>query len=613
MPSLPSSRNSIPMSPSPDAWAAILSASLAALNRLTGSSEHDFLQIGSRLQEIHQRSLALSETAQRLVDAASGDRIQTLMERLHRILQEMKAYLEQTQESNLKSCTTLNTVKTLLQQIIQPLAGFKRMSKNLYILEVSIKIESTYSGEMEGEFLNLAQDIKKLSGQIKEKVTTVQDHRQRLSAVIAKNIADIHAAKSNQDTQIRSVMSDTAASLSGLQSVNERFFRLGEKIATLSEESSNSISDIVQSMQIHDMYRQQVEHVIAALEEVPFPTGETKIESPAGTNPGYQELISKAGDICEIQEAQLQCASAEFHLAVSSIVTNLRDISSRQKRMRQDILSQTEAGNASGTSFVDDVSEEMSSIADLLGSCADTNNELAELTKVVTSTVEEITLFVADIEDIGHEIIQIALNSRIKAAYTDKNGAALSALSEEIGQLSHHAVQSADKITATLVDVHSATKVLAAEASSNEETLGTRLSGMKEELSITLRFLEEMRSELLALLPQIHTQVESLTGEIEELAGGIDVHERAKTLAAEVVQNFQRISRESRALYPASAAFKEDLRLLAQRYTMESERRIHENIAGKHGMSIATPQAPISETSQDTDADTEFGDNVDLF
>jgi hypothetical protein len=49
---------------------------------------------------------------------------------------------------------------------------------------------------------------------------------------------------------------------------------------------------------------------------------------------------------------------------------------------------------------------------------------------------------------------------------------------------------------------------------------------------------------------------------------------------------------------------------MAERYTMESERRIHEDIARKHG--VITASAPV-EVASSKDSDSEFGDNVDLF
>ena len=589
------------------AWSSLLSSSLHTLRQLAGTTEREFLQIGTQMQGIYQQALRLSQTSHQLVEVASGEHIHAMVARLRQILQEMENYLGQAQLQSSNSCTTLDAVQLLLKKVAGPLEGVKKMSKHLYVFEVSIKIESAYLGDMGSEFINLAMDIKKLSQQIKEKVNSIHNHRLQLTGIIGKNSADIHDVRLTQETKAQLTLENTVTSLSELESINDRFSLLGSSISVISEENSENISGIVQSMQFHDIYRQQVEHVIEALEGL-------ILEVPAdlpGTLPGDdQAVIGRIGDVCELQEAQLQFASAELYTAVTSIVANLQDIGSKQKEMAQEIYAQTSADETSGSSFIEDVSHRMSSITELLTSCAGSNNRMAALMQEVTGTVSEITSFVSDIEEIGQEIIQIALNARIKASCTGKEGASLSVLAEEIGQLSNDAVQRTDIITVTLTEIDAATAVLAGEVADKEVVFGERLTDMKGELNKVLGTLEGMGGQLFSLLAQTQQQVDALTREIERITGGIHVHERTKTMADDVLGKLKDVFIQARAFCPASSAFKEDLRQMANRYTMESERRIHEDIAGRHGVHMKSQaQNPAAEKKEES----EFGDNVDLF
>ncbi len=563
------------------AWSSLLSSSLHILRQLAGATEREFLQIGTQMQGIYQHASKLSETAHQLVEVASGEHIHAMVARLRQILQDMENYLGQAQMQSSNSCATLDAVQLLLNKVVPPLEGVKKMSKHLYIFEVSIKIESAYLGDTGSEFINLAMDIKKLSQQIKEKVNAVHNHRLQLTDIIGKNSVDIHAAKSMQEAKAKLTIDNTAISLSELESVNDRFSHLGSSISAISEENSSNISRIVQSMQLHDIYRQQVEHVIEALEGVMQAITEDHHDTFSGDD---QAVIGRIGDVCELQEAQLQFASAELYTAVTSIVANLCDIGSKQKEMAQDIYAQTSAEqDASGTSFIENVKHKMSSIATLLAACAGSNNEMVALTKEVTGTVQEITSFVSDIEEIGHEIVQIALNARIKASCTGTKGASLSVLAEEIGQLSNDAVKSTDFITVALTEIETTTAVLSGEVAGNVTAFSEKLTDMKTELDKVLSTLESMGGQLFSLLSKTRKQVDALTQEIERITGGIRVHERTKTMADAVLGKLREIFIQARALQPASSEFKEDLHQMANRYTMESERRIHEGIAGRHG------------------------------
>jgi methyl-accepting chemotaxis protein len=597
------------------AWSPLLSSSLATLRRLAGTTEREFLQIGTRMQGIYQRSLTLSQTAYQLVEVASGERLQTLIDRLREILDEMNNYLAEAQNQSLTGHTTLQSVGGLLQKVGEPLVGVRRMCKHLYMLEVSIKIESAYMGEMGNEFINLAMDIKKLSQQIKDKVAAIQEHRNQLAGIITQNGAGLENGKDTRDAATALTLSNTAMSLGELETANAEFSQLGNVISEISTDSSNNISTIVESMQFHDIYRQQVEHVIEGLEGLQ--SGSTTQRQNDFSGDAQRAIIGKTGDVCELQEAQLHYASTELYGAVTSIVDSLRAIGVKQKQMTRDIFArtggrkETRAGSDSGNSFIARLSTQMNAITSLLAGCALSNNEMTATMKGVTETVRQITGYVSDIEGIGHDIIQIALNARIKAASTGQEGASLSVLAEEIGQMSGEAVQRTDEITTTLTQIHSATDVLSTATNIGEEDLSAKLAKIEEELNGILATLDVMGGEMSSLLVQVEAQVKSLSKEIATIADSIDIHERTKAMADEVLEKLRTIFHQARQLHPASAEFKEDLRQMAHRYTMESERRIHENIAGRHGVGPARQESRVIKSQPP--GESEFGDNVDLF
>jgi methyl-accepting chemotaxis protein len=236
---------------------------------------------------------------------------------------------------------------------------------------------------------------------------------------------------------------------------------------------------------------------------------------------------------------------------------------------------------------------------------------MASIMREVTGTVHEITGFVSDIEEIGQEIILIALNARIKAEGTGKEGASLSVLAEEIGQLSNNAVQCAEIVTSTLTEIDSTTEILSGQVKSDDLLFGKKLTEMKNDMDNILGVLETMGAELYSLISQLQSQLTALTKEIEKVVGSINVHERTKSMADAVLRNLKKIFSEARALQPASSAFKEDLRRMADSYTMESERRIHKTIAERHDGKAEKTQSEVS--ADIVTNESEFGDNVDLF
>ena len=594
-------------------WSHLLSDSIVELRKLASTTEQEFLTVGSQMQKIYSHATEFASTANDLVGTASGETIHGLSTELFQMLANMEAYRKQIEHQRTTSTRTFSQVVSQLLLIHAPLEGFQKMSKHLYILEVLIKIESAYMGEIGSEFVNLALDIRKLSLAIKEKARTIRDQQEILSSTITRNVPAINTTISKQENQIGSILEKTGTSLHELDEVTHGFSELGHTIAQLADENTARISDIVQSMQFHDIYRQQVEHIAEALESLPSKLSDMVHSADNLDEEHFRIFVSNMGDVCEIQEAQLSFASQELHAAVMAIITNLQDIGKQQKDLSADIHTRSGSIDSSGTSFVDNVRNDMSSIANLLASCATSNQDMTAIIAEVGTTVNAITAFVADIEEIGHEVIQIALNARIKAARTGTDGDSLSSLSEEIGQLSEKAVGSTTIITTTLTDVRSITTVLETESGQAGAALNEDLATLTNKLNHVLNTLEEMGNGIGSLLLQTGRQVDSLNREIEKLISGIEVHNRCKTMADKITVKLQVLFTEARQMYPATTSFKNDLRQLSTKYTMESERKIHEQIANKKGKATLQPAAPKSSTRTTTSKNSEFGDNVDLF
>lgn len=589
-------------------WRAVLAPALDILRRMAGTTENEFLQIGSEVQGFYQRSSVITSTSNELVEVVSGEAGQTLTLRMQQMMSDMKAYLDEARVRSNCSCSTLEQVQALLEKLTEPLEGFQKMNKALRMLSISTKIESARLGELGSGFVNLAMDVEKLSHQVNDKSAAILGHRQLLATLINSNLSTVRLSEAAQDAKVSSSLDRTVASLQELVSVNERCTLFGGKVATISAEVTDNISEVVSSMQMHDMTRQQVEHIVEALERL---LCDLPVSDAGADGERITALVVETGDVCELQEAQLRFASAELYTAVCTIVDNLRDVASKQLLMAEETGNVAGVTGSSGVSFVDVISRGMTDITSALNSCASADRDMSDIMKKVASTIGEIATFVTDIEAIGSEIDLIALNAQIKAAHTGPEGAALGVLAEAIKRLSDEAVRQTDAVAATLTNINNTTEHLTRDSESEADNLGSRVMFMQEEVNEILRSLSMMNANLFAILSGLSSQVATLTDDVEKATAGIDVHERIKVMSDGVLGDLERIVAKAREIVPASSEFKQNLRYMEERYTMESERHIHEALARKRsGQGAVTVQSTVKAAVQD---DSEFGDNVDLF
>jgi ABC-type transporter Mla subunit MlaD len=288
---------------------------------MAGTTENEFLQIGSQLQSFYQRSADISAIANHLVAVVSGESIDALTSRLQQMMADMEAYLANARSRSSLSCSTLEQVQSLLDKLSEPLEGFQKMNKTLRMLSISTKIESSRLGELGSGFVNLAMDVEKLSHQVNEKSASILAHRHLLATLITENLALVRATETKQDVDVSATLEDTSANLMELVAVNERCMKFGSTVSTISAEVTESISEVVSSMQMHDMTRQQLEHVVEALERLMSELADSKT-SAADDN--LRRIIVEAGDVCELQDAQLHFAAGELYTAVCIILESLR-------------------------------------------------------------------------------------------------------------------------------------------------------------------------------------------------------------------------------------------------------------------------------------------------
>jgi methyl-accepting chemotaxis protein len=571
-------------------WSAALQGTAYELGVISRSTEDEFLAIGAKLQEFYQRGGAISSLATEIVGEVAGERVAEAMQRLAEMLDEMERYVNRARGEIETSALTLREILTLLDKVAGPLSGFKKVNKVLRMLGISTKIESARLGQSAAGFDTLASDVGDLSVQVNEKAAVIIKRKDDLAAAIRQTLNGVLESGAQQHGQVISTLGKTRESLRELDGINMRCSDSAAEVSATSAEVSGSIGEVVMSMQAHDIVRQQIEHVEQALADLGSGLG----SGLAGAD--------DAASICELQSAQLRHASAALESAVRSIIDSLRQIASKQGVLSAQTSGMSGRGDQSGASFFSDMENDISAMSERLLESSHVNSNLCEAMASVAATVGEIASFVADIERIGEEIKLIALNAQIKSAYTGDEGAALGVLAEAIQRLSIDAIDQTGAVSEILQSILAVTERLTAGASAGGCGLESEVTTIVSTLSSLLEVLRGVKERVSASLARMDDEARLLSGDIEEVAAGITVHARVTGVLGQAVEVLSGIISEGRRIAPA-AAQGENFSELASRYTMQSERNIHE--------ALIDPAAAMAAPSPG--CDDGMGDNVELF
>lgn len=631
-------------------WMVRLREIAEELRSLNRSTEGEFLEIGEKLQGIHQSTDWISTLSTSLTAVLSGEEIVSTMNSLGSIA----LHVQDLQAEAMQNTSMLQKVLENLEDIRRQLSYFDNAVRELRVLCISMRIESARLGEGDAGFNTLADDVDRLVVDVGSKCGRLLGTIESVDIKLRQTLARALEIEAAQIKDARVILQDALSNLDLLKERHRLSSDGTQLIVARYDSVKRSIGEIILSLQFHDITRQQIEHATESLSRltdmndppqentVPAPDGaagafrnffqpkDARARRGGGDENGYMSHPSPGvvRDVCRLQAAQLRRARDELVSAVRRIIDNLRAIAS----LVDDISNETSkiARNSNGSSdscdagcfFLDELRIGFSSLAPSLSHYAETSRELSQVVKSIGRAMDEMMTFAGGIQAIGTSIKLIALNAIIKACHMDQQGAPLAVLSEGVHRLSLDTCRQTNSISDALGSIDEITGALLGRIDSKKENTDTvdLMNGDTRNLFETLQTVTEKTASTLG---SVEEQGLRLFGDIERTVESITVHHRVTQVLDRVIAELTEIVEqigpgEDGEESPMGA---EHLEVLEASYTMQAEREVHESLAGMQPRREAAspPKEPAADHEQGSEDgsegkdDDDLGDNVELF
>ncbi len=611
-----------------------LEPGILILDDLINSSEDEFLAIGEKLQEFHQQAGDISALSANVVSRISEEEMKPVIE----VFTAVSKMLEEIGGSFDAEKDMLASILTHFNQIRAPLIHFEKIARNLNTLCAFIKIETARLGDAGGAFNTLSDDVRRLAAVISTKTGNLINTADTLIPALRKNISLIDNYKSRQEYQSRIVLDKINNNLTMISQRKDLSAATIHDISVKWQNAASSIGEIVQSMQIHDITRQRIEHTCNALKNLKQRAAGVKQENAPwhkvcnllknnGNNNGQDNpcsvpLANLIVDTCNLQCAQLDNAKNDFANAINHILENLNYIAFYTGSISEEIMKMSGNDKGEKSSFIPDMEKDINFLSNSIGVFAKIKKDLSGAMNEMTETATAMSGYMKEMEKISIEMQILALNASIHAAHIGDRGLTLSTLADSIHWL---AAETASMVTAIVTNLKAAivNSEKLAEMANAEISEGNKQSTqIKSSLDQLLLPLKSIDAEIDKLLPRIDRLGQSLAADIQDLVANIGIHhhivskiEHVEASLRDAVKKIKVKKIESTA-GESSGLFKE----LASQYTMDSERKTHLAIAGIMPDAIAgefTSQQGVetepAELCGNADKSDDLGDNVELF
>ena len=553
--------------PAGTAWSAGLDGVIAGLENLNRSTERDFLAVGEKLMEFRGCARRIASDMAALTGLTSGEQGRDVAQALECVLEHSRAIRARVEESG----ESLENVRALARGLRQTFSGLANTVATFRTLCTLTRIETSRLGATSAGFADLAEEVRPLS-------ESIQASGELVLAAAATLDQGVEMALRNalrlRDEQLRELPDLIAAVREGMQAFTAQQQRAAESTARQAaqyEELCAAVDDLVHSIQFHDITRQQIEHVIEALRPL-----------PGGERPG-RSLVA-------LQSSQLQSAARVFASAVEGIERDLNAVAARLESMAEASLSLTGGSEHEHGSFFERMEVCFSAVLQAVAACAAADAEMPRTVHTIEELAARMGASIAQIGSVEIRIQRIAVNATIRSAHIGAGGDPLSVIAGFMQNIVADSGGRTQGAVHTLAGIGDAARRLSRAEDPQPGSDGA------------CRLLQRAIPEMHSASELSFCRVKQIVDTGARLAA--DIHELRSSFAAGalVAGVLQRACSELdciASLLPADGDEASGLEHLAGRYTMQTERDVHQQALQ------GSPAGTVTEEA--------LGDNVELF
>ncbi len=611
----------LPRSPALDASTAQLHSERDALASLASDIEGDFVRLGDLLGDTSaacSRLAGLADDLRRVARGEDGKRALVFSYELFKKYSDLVlAGIDQAERVRQE----LGAVSADVAILAKRERDFSEIVTSFWLLKTAFRVEAaSLSHEHRALLLGLTNGMDELHEGLKR---LVFEQFGRLAATrlqIARLDARLGDVQTDSRRRVQQARRQLESDLDAFTNALSPATRFSEQVTNESARAGLHVSQVIVSLQYHDIVRQRVEHVVTAIDEILTTLAAAGSDGANLADEAASVEVASAGArvhfSARIQLEQLRDARSEIDGAGETIVCGIREVLESGEavlgagmRLRQLVTDGLRRSQAS-SSFVNKIQD----LHDSQGAVAHDVDALVKLASDVGTIVEDLSV---DVVQKTQALRLVALNAGVQALHVSAGGA--------LEQLAAITQRDADEALAH-------TKALLAGARSIHVAVEGLRGGLEEFLELTRdedaaldgealmarQLLVEMRSGVAA-------SFEGLDGDFDRLRKAAHRTLDELTFREVITTRFTKMEAALEGVVAATAglvdreseSYELSLASLRASYTMERERAMHDAVARReHERRGATAVHGSSGTSlagADAASAPALDENVELF
>lgn len=553
----------------------------ASLAETRASIESCFSATGDNLIECTMSLNAVSAAHEGLPGALDGEEFA----QAEASLVTISAELARISQSDWSSSPAIGELEKLAEDMADPLGDLRKVmllleiiSANAGILAAEVAGESAELGAFTGNMIALAH------GAIDGLATFAHRRAVLIGQLSGATAAGERFAGAHAHTldHVRIRLAEHAEAIARYRA------SAGQQLADnggATRRIATRIADVVAAMQVGDITRQRIEHVERGLEmlvELSQPESAVEPALRAATMVQMRDLV----------EAQLRDTIAEYRDRTTFISQSLPQLADDTDRVLADGDAQARTLTASSGDTLAGMLADLRKVRGIFADFRSVHGEADQTAQAVASAIEDMVMQLSTVDRIERQIRMLSFNMAARCNRLGEDGRAMTVITQQLRELAMRTESAAGKVRALLGEGSRSAKTIASGDDRSSEL--ARLDSATEDTIARIEHVIEV----------MNSHAQTLT---ERGPGALSILRHAAVAArslSDVTEVWDGALIEIAAKQDASLADEESdpapFAELRQSYTMDSERKVHDEICGHADPSEAVC---VSDTAEDADDD----------
>ena len=533
----------------------------ASLAETRASIESCFSATGDNLIECTMSLNAVSAAHEGLPGALDGEEFA----QAEASLVTISAELARISQSDWSGSPAIGELEKLAEDMADPLAELRKVmllleiiSANAGILAAEVAGESAELGAFTGNMIALAH------GAIGGLATFANSRAVLIGQLSGATAAGERFAGAHAHTldHVRTRLAEHAEAIARYRA------SAGQQLADnggATRRIATRIADVVAAMQVGDITRQRIEHIERGLEmlvELSQPDGAIEPALRPGTVSQMHRLV----------EAQLRDTIAEYRDRTTFISQSLPQLAEDTDRVLADGDAQARTLTASSGDTLAGMLADLRKVRGIFADFRSVHGEADQTAKAVASAIEDMVMQLSTIARIERQIRMLSFNMAARCNRLGEDGRAMTVITQQLRELAMRTESAAGKVRALLGEGSQSAKTIGSGDDRSSEL--ARLDGATEDTIARIERVSEIMNGHARTLAERGPGALSILRHAALAARSLDEVTHAWDTALTEIETAQDVppaEGESDA-----APFAE----LRRCYTMDSERRVHDEICG---------------------------------